>query len=159
MPRGLPVPTPTISKVRKLLATNDRLVVIAGEVELSYETVLRILKGVGRYATANRRRPMGRPRVPDAKVAKVRQLLTRRLSQRKIAKQARVSRGAVGRIATGKGAYAAKPAKPRQPEVVSFLDAPKAESVWCGPCGSKVRHPCLACRARTFMKTKPGLAQ
>ncbi len=72
---------------------------------------------------------------------KVRRLLRDgRLSQRKIAILAGVSRGTVANIAKGKWRMR--------------VELSSGPAVWCPVCRAKVQMPCVACRVRAWMRKR-----
>ena len=86
--------------------------------------------------------------LPVSVIEEVRRLLDEgALSQRKIAKQLRVSRGTVGAIARGqRGIHGREPTDDDQPKLCC-LDRPPER---CDGCGATVYKPCVLCGAREY---------
>lgn len=79
--------------------------------------------------------------LPSAVVREVRRLLVEEgLSQRKVARMTGVSRGTIGRIATGR--------RSDYPERDPAEDQPQGPPERCGGCGGLVYMPCRLCRVR-----------
>ncbi len=79
----------------------------------------------------------------------IKRLLTQPgLSQRKIALQARVSRGSVALIKQGRW----RPPTPRRDNPDLLVDPPTGPPSRCTTCGVKVYGTCHACRVRRFMR-------
>jgi hypothetical protein len=88
-----------------------------------------------------------------AKVDEVRRLLARGiLSQRKIARNLKISRGTVDAIASGK-----RPDYPA-PEIEEDIDC-RLPPVRCRNCGGMVHGPCRLCRVRTIKARQLALAK
>jgi len=90
--------------------------------------------------------------IVPAVVDEVKRLLREaNLSQRKIARQAGVSRGTVNAIAQGKRPDCEARRRGHRDDFVT----PSGRPARCPGCGGMVRMPCLACRVRAMKRKQP----
>ncbi len=87
--------------------------------------------------------------LPFATVDEIRRLLEEgEMSQRKIARKLRVSRGTVGAIASGRRGIHGRESDEEVP-TVGLLNRPPER---CGGCGATVYKPCILCGTRQFQE-------
>ncbi len=87
--------------------------------------------------------------LPFATVVEIRRLLDQgQMSQRKIARKLRVSRGTVGAIASGRRGVHGREVDEEMPAVCSLNRPPER----CNGCGATVYKPCVLCSTRQFQE-------